>query len=146
MAKRALLVIDVQDYFETAGCVIDETLREITLAKKRGAAIVVVEYAGCGFSNSKIVKAVENYPNKIFVTKHNDGGGAEIHAECVKNGIPHNKLRVVGVNRSYCVHSTLHQLKKQYGVNDIQVSEKGTWCDDPETGLSLLRDLGCELV
>lgn len=149
MAKRNLLIIDVQDYFETSSKVIDETIREIKLARRRKAAIFVVEYdrdyMQIGPTNQRVLDALEGYDKVIQVKKECDGGGKEILDACEKNGVERKAFRVVGVNRSYCVYSTLQQLKA-WADSKFEVSKEGTWCTDPETGLRSLEALGAKII
>jgi len=136
-----LLIIDVQDEFETSQFVIDETIREIELAKKRNAIITSITYSGQGPANSRVLSALRTYPKTYHVTKDRDGGGERVVNTYAKhkNELP-KRLRVVGVNRSYCVFDTVRQLSDAaFGV--IEVSQKGTWCTSPYNGMERLKKL-----
>jgi hypothetical protein len=132
MSKTSLLIIDVQDYFSTAAAVVEETVREIKLAKRRGASVVVAEYgpvSRCGRSNQRVLDELKGYDKAIFVTKTTDGGG---------------------VNRCFCVASTLSQIFDIFRNNSqkvkIEVSEEGTNCDFPSTGINSLVGMGCKII
>jgi nicotinamidase-related amidase len=148
--KTHLLIIDVQDYFATAAKVVDETVREVKLAIRRNASIVIAEFVGCGQTNRKVREALTGYDKAIYVTKYHDGGGSEVLSACKKNGVSPEKFRVVGVNRSWCVYSTVLELfslsERKKAPMKIEVSKKGTWCGMPQRGLNDLKKKGCTLI
>ncbi len=148
LMSSVLLIIDVQDYFKTSSKVIGETIRQVQLAKKQNLPIVVVEYVGCGETNNSVLRAIGDYDPKLVVRKTKDGGGKEVLEVCKKNNILPSKFRVVGVNRGYCVYETVNEIITKIGLNkvDIEISEQGTWCDDPESSLDSLYDLGCHII
>lgn len=146
--KTDLLVIDVQDYFDTSKPIVDETIREIKLAKRRGAAVVIVKFKGCGDTNKRVLDAAKGYDRTIFVSKQQDGGGREVVNVCSANKLKPKKFRVVGVNRSFCVMETVYQLFDILPKLKIQVSENGTNCNtwSRSEGLAGLAKLGCDII
>lgn len=141
-----LIVIDMQPYFhETAKVALKETLHQIKLAMRRNDPILIVEYTGCGESYPEINKLVKGYDKVAYVKKWRDGGGAEVYEAAHKNGFKLKKARVVGVNRSYCVYSTVKGMMANFGKIVIEVVKSATWCSSPENGLEWLKEAGCRL-
>lgn len=143
-----LCIIDMQPFFEkTASIALPGTLREVRSAKQRNAPIILVEYADLGPSYDEILELLDPYPHTIRVTKDNDGGGMEVIETASEHGVNLNqRIRVCGVNRSFCVYSTLHEIKMQSEHFEVEVPVYASWCSNPDTGIELLGGLGCILV
>jgi len=141
-----LIVIDMQPFFsETADKCLAATLDQIRLAKQRKAPIMIVEYRGCGPSYKQLLDAVDGYDKVTFVKKSSDGGGEPVMNAARANGFQLKKVRVVGVNRSWCVFSTVSEMLCIMADMIIEIPEKATWCSQPRTGLSWLESLGCRI-
>ena len=96
--------------------------------------IVVLNYTGFGRLLPEINKAIGRYPKKTSITKKSDGGGWEFLRAAKKKGLPTKEVRVVGVNRGYCVHDTVCDLIDSFAVGKIHVVEKATWADYDQAG------------
>lgn len=140
----ALCIIDMQlDFFETGEPALDKVLHQIKLAKRRKAPIVVVEYDECGSTLGPIRRALKGYPNVASCTKHSDGGG-NVVARIMKKNKFGDRVRLVGVNTSYCVYSTAVELKNK--LKHIEVSKTATNCYKHKSGLKKLKKAGLKLV
>ena len=142
----ALCIVDMQpDFADTVDPVVDEVIRQVKLAKRRKAPIVLVEYKDediiMGNTVTSITDAIGDYPNVSKVHKYNDGGGNEIDEE-FKNFS--GKFRLVGVNTSYCICSTavqLHNLGRK-----VEVSKEACNCYDHSEGIKTLRKNGIKIT
>lgn len=138
--SRTLIIIDMQDDFMKAGSAcLRHVLHEITLAKARGAGIVILEYQDCGKTAKEIRQMLEGYKNKVTAVKMKNGGGEEFFAVAERKRFNTGKVRVCGVNRAWCVKDTVKELLDK-GV-DVEVAINATWCGIPQTGNTYLRDL-----
>lgn len=115
----SLLVIDIQPYFESARSmrVIRNCRREIRQAIKDKAAVLLVEYSGCGESNKGIRKMVKDYARGFIVVKHNDDGSNEIVKTINKHRLPKSNIKVTGVNTNACVQGTVRGLSKSKSLS-----------------------------
>lgn len=143
---RTLCIVDMQTEFPTHKPVIKQVLHEIRLAKKRNAAVIVLEYDDSGPTIEPIKKALENYGRVAYVTKMQDGGGEEFFDTAESYGFNYNKVRMVGVNRSYCVFSTAREMVKDNGIDsridvDLEIAIDATWCEEPRAGRQELKNL-----
>ena len=146
-SKTTLCVVDMQPYFsKTALRCLNEVLIEIKKAKRRNAAIVILEYDGLGPSYDEIDKLIEGYPHCAITSKSLDGGGEELLNELECYNWPADKVRFVGVNRSYCVRSTVKEFldltKKNNVPSQVEIVARATWCEYPSSGLRGLKKLG----
>lgn len=140
VTSRTLIVVDMQDEFMQAGfACLDHVLHEITLAKERGAGIVVLEYRDCGKTVKEIRQMLKGYKDKVTAIKVRNGGGDEFFTVAEKKRFNTNKVRVCGVNRAWCVKETVEDLLKM--DVDVEVAINATWCGIPERGRAYLRDL-----
>ena len=147
--SRTLVIVDMQTGFdETAHRCKEQVIREVKRAKRRGAGIVVLEYTGDFFRYGRtyleIRKLLKGYGRKTFAKKRNDDGSKECIRAANRNGFPLDKVRVVGVNRSYCVWGTIDGLRRKIKT-DIQVMMDATCCHDPADGERWLRR-NCKVV
>ena len=150
--KTPLIIIDMQPFFGSSQKPLGAVLKQIDIAKAAGNPIILVEYGGCGPSHPKILDKLVDYKDVICVTKHRDGGEFDIIREAKTYGIDVSKrVRVVGVNRSYCVYSTVKGMKNlNQEINgrelEVEIPTAATWCTAPKQGRDLLKKLGCTFV
>jgi hypothetical protein len=122
----SLCIIDMQPYFKSSFGCLNSVLREIRLAKKRKAHIVVVEYDPheIGQSHSEIFETIGKYKNISIVEKNQMDGSFEVTGAL--SLIRTKKIRMVGVNRCYCVESTAEGLR-DFGFK-VDVKDYATSC------------------
>lgn len=137
-----LCVVDMQDFFSTSVYCLDGVLKEIKLAMRRKAPIVVLEYNGCGRSTDPIRKVLRNYRKKRYVTKHDDDGGQELLEILDKKGWSQEKIRFAGVNRSACVLETVDRVRDNVPHCEVEIAIDATWCSNPNGGYHQLRRRG----
>lgn len=94
----------MQPFFDTVTDeVVDGVLKEIQLAKRRKAGILVLEYLNCGKTDSRIIQSLENYPYQLTLTKPRDNGSWEVFVALTKPYFNGRKLRICGVNICACI-------------------------------------------
>lgn len=140
--SRTLCVVDIQDYFDSSAVRLKQILKEIQLAKRRHAGIVVLEYDGCGRSNEMILKALRNYDRVRYKTKEHDDGSRELVRVAKQANFNLSKIRFCGVNRSYCVANTVAGFKSSKPNSDIEIAIDATWCSSPSSGRIRLKKYG----
>lgn len=139
---RTLCIVDVQDYFESSAVRLKQILKEIHLAKRRHAGIVVLEFSGCGRSNDQVLRALQNYDRIRYKKKHSDCGSHEFIEIAKSAQFNLNKVRFCGVNRSYCVAETVAGFKGSSPNSDIEIAIDATWCYSPSSGRVRLKQYG----
>ena len=122
---KALVIVDMQDIYVTRGRSDklpenQETLRRleirqkqmIDVARRRGMPIMLVEYAGNGPTNARLLAHIADYPKVFTVLKSTDGlydwfnTSAEIAREKLQAyGV--TDLIVMGANGGSCVERTI---------------------------------------
>jgi hypothetical protein len=115
MAGTTLCVVDMQPGFNACYSIVQETVREIRLAKKRGDGIVFIELHprpnGKTLSRLKEVAHAGGYKKIVYTKKNWDDGSLEfIDAAGAAGWFPLKRVRVCGVNRGACVMSTVKGL------------------------------------
>lgn len=135
-----LCIVDMQPYFKASDKVLDPVLREVKRAKKNNSGIVVLEFSGCGETCEQIAHALRNYGRKVYATKAMDDGSKAFLKAAKKVKFPTKNVTVVGVNRGYCVLSTVSGLMHSKNVHIIKVIMDATWGSNPEIeGMDLTR-------
>lgn len=116
----ALLVIDMQSYFDAANDprTIAAVITEVKKAKKKGSFIYIMEYWGHGNTHDSIMNILKKYQKKLLIWKKDDDGSEEFQR--MVNWYDHSldHINICGVNLSYCVGNTAESLFK----NGISVS------------------------
>lgn len=155
--NQTLCVIDMQDYFGNSFKCLAGVLVEVKHAIKNKMPILIVEYwdrdedhKKLSPTNKEIRDLIKGYKHKAYVQKYNDGGGYEVMEVAKKRKFNTSNMRVVGVNRTFCVYQTVSQLMDIHHDDgksiDIEVVKGASWCSYPEAGLRNLKDLGVKLV
>lgn len=156
--NQTLCIVDMQDYFETSKHCLKGVLDEVHHAIATETPIIIVEYwTGWRTPGKKLSKTnkpirdlVKNYEHKTYVKKCSDGGGEQVFKAAKRKKFPVDNVRMVGVNRSFCVYETAVQLlyiqeqKKIKG--EVSVVKGASWCSYPTHSLSKLRNGGVKVV
>lgn len=143
-----LLVIDVQPYFNAANNrrVIRNCRREIRQAIEDKAGILLIEFLGCGRSNTGIAKMISNYDRAFVIIKGQDDGSSEVVAAIEHFNLPKTKIKVIGVNTNACVQSTVMGLTRLRTNSKLSISVVADACysvseDDHIIGLQNLHSV-----
>jgi len=140
---RTLCVIDMQNYFaETADKRLPQVLKEINLAKRRHAGIIILEYNECGRSHPTILEILKGYDRVRYVRKCDNDGSSEFIQTALKRGFNLGKVRFCGVNRSFCVQETVKGFLGEIEDSDVEIAIDATWCYYPRSGRAVLRKYG----
>lgn len=104
-----LVVVDMQTYFSAANdkSVLQNCKNEVAKAMDKGAAIIFVEFIGCGRTIPGLVKLTKYYDRVFIVRKDDDDGSREVRKVIKDNKLPANKIKVCGVNTDCCVLETV---------------------------------------
>lgn len=139
---HTLCIIDMQDSFSATANAIRGVIHEIKLARERNDHIIVVEYKDNGPTNSKIKQALRGYALVTYCRKDMNNGAGNIVRVAKRYKIPLDKVRVVGVNLSYCVYETVRGFEMDYKdvVKQIFVPVRATACTvDMETAIENIK-------
>jgi hypothetical protein len=128
--SRILLVIDAQPGFPSARKpeLIRNICREIKLAKKRQAGIVLCEYVGYGRTNKKIRDSIGDYTRLVRCRKKTDDGSSLVYHYSAEAGFDVTTWRVCGVNIAFCVNTTVKGLRKLLPNADVQIKQDACNC------------------
>lgn len=136
-----LVVVDMQYRFRASRDkrVKDNCIREVKLAIKRKASIIILEYIGFGHTLPSIKKLISSYPRALVVRKLDDDGSREVMG-AIKSYKLSNKLRMVGVNTDCCVYATTASLARK---NHLSIDVIANACNSHYIGdhLQGLHDL-----
>jgi len=147
LSPTTLCIVDMQTGFPAyKGCV-REVVREVKLAIKRNAGIIILEYKNAGRTISAIRKLTDGYEHAIRVVKYEDDGSSEMLRESKSANIPTRKIRFVGVNRTACVRATVSGTKRRTKRRKIpvkvEIAINATWDEGfYEEGVRTLTKLG----
>ena len=110
--KQTLLIIDMQDEFDTARVprVIKACRRELQAAIKRSDCILFVEYGSYTPTLPQLTSLVKGYDKAFFCNKPTDNGSEQVNAAVWRYNLPLN-FRVCGVNANCCVWETVFGLR-----------------------------------
>lgn len=135
--KKALVIIDMQWYFETARerWLISNILEKIDEYINNNLPIIIVEYVDIYEPElletiSEISDKIKNYDNSFIVHKENDDGGYEIESTIKRNCLSSlSELEICGVNLTCCVLDTVATLSELLIGTCIKVIKK--CCNNP---------------
>jgi nicotinamidase-related amidase len=138
-----LVVIDMQREFEASlqKRVQKHCIKEITEAKSRGYAIILVEYVGYGHTLPKLFKIVDDY-HRAFISRKCRDDGSDGVSNLIKSNHLHSNLRICGVNTDACVLSTVRGLTKKMKRAKIHVVANacGTGWGNHQGGLDDMKN------
>ena len=140
-----LVVVDMQPRFVTtsAPMLVKACQREIIMAKRRKAAIIYLEFEGFGNTLGELTYFTHGYDKAYFATKNADDGSRQVIDLITKHNLYHN-VRVIGVNTSYCVLSTIRGLMDYHGK--ITVVADACNCYNHDFGLKRLADMNIKII
>lgn len=121
-----LLIVDMQRAFEASQkpSVIKNCQSLVAQAMKDKAAVIFLEYKDYGKTHSDITSLTKKYKKAYQVIKYEDDGSNETVKKLKKCKLPERKLRVCGVNTTYCVAATVKGLTSQLPGAKIEVIGK----------------------
>jgi nicotinamidase-related amidase len=129
---RTLVIIDMQpNGFTTAQNenVVRNILKEIKLARRRFAGIILVEYVGYGLTDIRIRHALNGYVRASTIHKRNDDGGAQVVKIAKQRDYDLSCWRVCGVNVAHCVNATVTTMRELLDPETkIEVKKKACNC------------------
>lgn len=146
MSDYTLVVVDMQPKFSASKSprTINQCKNAVIKAVKDKAGIVVVEFVGCGKTRPSITKFLKKYNGKqTLVLKDSPGGGEEVR-RAVRHLSMCRKIKICGVNRSYCVKATAFELY-DFGYS-VELLDKATNCtrnEYKESCIAQYKDKGC---
>jgi len=122
----------MQEEFNTTHGAVRGVVHEVMLARERKDHIIVVEYKDAGPTVPEVMKALKGYSRVHFCCKQTNNGAHDIVKLAKRFKIPLTKIRVVGVNLSYCVYETVHGFAKDFQemVHKIYVPVRATNCSN----------------
>src|SRR3990172_7835106 len=129
-----LVIVDMQPYFDSCDDeVVDEAVKEIRRAKEQRTGVVVVEFGGCGPTDSSIQKVLRGYDRQAWVTKDDDDGGRAVVNAAHQHGFWNKSWRFCGVNTCCCVRDTIKSMVRIYpkAVFEYAVEAMNCTCDKP---------------
>ena len=113
MADATLCVVDMQIYFSASQeeWLIQNILREIRGAKRRGFGIVFLEYNGCGPTDKRLLGEVMPDYDRWTRRLKSDGDGAPQVVDAVDlHGFSKKHFIITGVETEACVCDTINGL------------------------------------
>lgn len=121
-----LVVVDMQRAFEASQkpSVIKNCQSLVAQAMKDKAAVIFLEYMDYGKTYPKITSLTKKYKKAYKVTKFEDDGSDQTVQQLKKHKLPEQKLRVCGVNTTYCVAATVRGLTSRLPGAKIEVIGK----------------------
>lgn len=140
----SLLIVDMQKYFNAAcdPLTISNCQEEIKKAIKNRAAIIFLEYAGCGKTAPELLNLIQKYDRVYVKTKKDDDGSFEAMSIINNYRLAKSTIRVCGVNTDCCVLSTVVGLHALLPNAKIEVIEKACNSDwQHEVGIDKLHRL-----
>jgi nicotinamidase-related amidase len=112
-----LYIVDMQPGFSASNSIIEETLKEIELAKKNNDWIIFVELTPKSSkpTHKKLTRfARKNGYQKVkVITKPNSDGSEEFIGAAKGLNLNYKKVKVCGVNRHACVLATVKGLDEK---------------------------------
>ncbi len=141
-ASITLCIIDMQPFFISSQKpdVIKGVIHQISLAKRRRAGVVLVEYDDCGKTDDRIVNAIGNYDRAITIKKFsNDGSVVILKAIKRERFFSRRHLRLCGVNTAWCIYETAVGLSKKLPNATIQLAHGA--CNDSSDKMASPRDM-----
>ena len=142
-----LVIIDMQTGFmETGKNALVGVKEEVKRAKRRQDPIILVEFEHWGPTHQDIMKLLDGYPHVTKCFKWTDDGANELLDHADAHMIDLSKVRFCGVNRCYCVGSTIRSfVRKMENLStppEVQIAIDATWCHDPGHGRHVLSYYG----
>ena len=147
----SLIIIDMQEYFDAA-CDYRTQMacrKAIRKAMKDDAAILLVEYRGCGKTAATLAGLLDGYKNAHVVKKSNDDGGKEVVRKLRREKLPRGTIRVCGVNTDACVEDTVRGIMRNMRKRTPEIQVLANACNSNYShreGIRNLRDMGAKII
>lgn len=138
-----LMVIDMQWTFPVAR---RESLKlnvrkEIALAKRRNAPIILVEYEDSGPTLPELLRTLNGYEHCYKITKNDDDGSTEILGVLAELPRFVPKWRICGIHLEHCVWDTIMGLKNNLKKTKLEIVRKGVSSMPNKSKTNLLSTL-----
>jgi hypothetical protein len=138
-----LIIIDMQDSFPAA---LHQSLRsnigkQIILAKRRQAPILLVEYHNEGSTLPDLKSKINGYKGCYTVTKKEDDGSTEILGFLAEFPRFVPTWRVCGIHLDCCVWDTITGLKNNLKKTNIEIVRDGVHPNNFKNKTKLLSTL-----
>lgn len=110
-----LIIVDVQPGFifmrsPSFDRMIDKLQKEIILAKKKNAGIILLEYEKHGSTIPELRGLLDNYDQYSIIRKDSDNGGIEVIDEIFEKHYDNKEIKVGGIYADLCVKATVQTL------------------------------------
>lgn len=129
-----LVVVDCQPRYVPEGAELNRMVQEVREARRKGWAIVLLEYHTAGVTHTFITDLVEGYSHRCAtVPKTSYGGGEQVVETCLKRGWDMTNFRVIGALTYCCVLLTVEELNDRLPDSIIEVVT-GACYDTDTTG------------
>ncbi len=132
VGDRTLVIIDMQERFDALGeeCDIIPAICDLVrYAKEKKWAILIVEYAGNGSTQSDILDTIDGYYHCSTVEKNNNNGGHEI-IDCLNAKRTWSfDLVVCGIYGDFCVPATVAGLFECSDLVEVDVVTDAVYPD-----------------
>ncbi|MCC7530768.1 MAG: isochorismatase family protein [Candidatus Melainabacteria bacterium] len=143
-----LVVVDLQRFFVN-GCLnphlVANVVREVTMAKRKGWAVVIVECEP--WRNGKTITPIarllsgkSGYTRKRRMSKESEDGSQQVIEACRESGFSLANFRVVGVYSDCCVEQTAVSLVEKLEGAFVRVVKRACSTNfEEETGWEVFR-------
>jgi Isochorismatase family len=144
-----LLCIDLQSKFGVHhhSRVVNSAEREIRQAITDDSPIVMVEYKNCGPTVDQLLDLTMQHSKVHRIEKIGDDGSEEVMTTIKEHKLPHDYLKVCGVNTDICVYCTIYSIHKHWPHTHIEIVAdacNSQWGEPSHIrGLSNLERIGC---
>lgn len=128
--STTLIIIDMQEAFPASHGAVKGVLKQIALAKKRRAGILVINFTGEGPLLKEVKKKLQNYKRIKYCRKNDDNGAGEAIRAIKAAKFNLSKLRVCGVNTGACVYQTVLGLRRLLKNNAVKIELALDACND----------------
>jgi len=112
MASATLCVVDMQPYFYASQeeWLMENVLREIRQAKNRNIGIIVIEYEGCGVTDSRILRECMLHSKFVRLVKRESDAAPLILDAVTNHNFSADKFIIAGVETDACITDTINGL------------------------------------
>jgi len=144
-AETLLTVVDMQTDFKTSQYdpLIGNVKAAIEKAIQKDQPILFLEFEGFGPTDSRLTELVKGYKKAYFATKYSDDGSRQVKALADQLDSKPTKVKVCGVNASYCVLATVEGiLESMKEVEKVKVLSDacGDWSpSEYQNGIKMMK-------
>jgi nicotinamidase-related amidase len=118
----------MQPDFEAAQKAIKPVIAEIKKAKANNEFIFIVEYDGFSPTYGQILHAVKGYRKSAYIVKWANDGSAQIMEAARRLRVSLSRVKMCGVNLSYCVYETAFGLAISNKSYKVKILTDATNC------------------